>query len=113
MELSNIRLKIIRATMYAAGLTIVFITGVTITADLYPPLKNWLKITFSHHWIGKGILAAVIFIMVSLILSLLPAHIDEGKIKTLVRSAWVLVIITLIGTLVITSFFIYEAFLKH
>ena len=113
MELSSIRFKIMRAITYAAAIAVIFITGVTVTADLYLPLKNWLKITFSHHWIGKGVLAGMLFIAASVILSLFPAPEDEMKIKSLARSIGKLVIISIIGTIIITAFFYYEAFLKH
>ncbi len=113
MELSNIRFKIIRATTYAAAFAVVFITGITVTADLYLPLKNWLKLIFSHHWIGKGILASVVFAMVLVIFSFIPVPPDELKSKILMRSVWKLVIASLAGTLIIVAFFMYEAFLKH
>ena len=113
MELSTIRFKIIRATTYAAALAVTFITGVTITADLYLPLKDWLKLTFSHHWVGKGILAVILFVGISAVLLLFPAPKNEMKAKTLAQSIWTLVIVSLIGTIGIIAFFIYEAFFKH
>ena len=113
MELSNIRFKIIRATTCAAACTVAFITGITVAADLYLPLKNWLKLTFSHHWVGKGILAGVVFAAVIVIVSFIPAPEDDLKAKMLARSSWKLVIVSLVGTLVIILFFIYEAFFKH
>jgi len=113
MELSNIRFTIIRATTYAAAFAVAFITGITITADLYLPLKDWLKLTFSHHWVGKGMLAIVLFVGISAILLLFPAPKDEVKTKALARSTWILVIVSLMGTISIIAFFIYEAFLKH
>ncbi|MBI5913554.1 hypothetical protein HY839_03915 [Candidatus Azambacteria bacterium] len=113
MELSHIRFTIIRATTYAAALAVAFVTGITVTADLYLPLKDWLKLTFSHHWVGKGVLAAAVFIVATAVFSLLPVPADELKAKTLAQSTRKLVIVSLGGTLVIILFFIYEAFLKH
>lgn len=113
MELSNIRFKIVRATLCAAACTITFITGITVAADLYPPLKSWLKLTFSHHWVGKGILAGAVFTAVIVIVSFIPAPENDVKAKTLTRSVWALVAASLAGTLVIIIFFIYEAFFKH
>lgn len=113
MELSNIRFKIIRTTTYAAAFAVAFITGVTVTADLYLPLKDWLKLTFSHHWIGKGMLAIAFFVGISAVLVLFPAPKDEMKAQALARSTWTLVIVSLIGTISIIAFFIYEAFFKH
>lgn len=113
MELSNIRFKIIRATTYGAALAIAFVTGITVTADLYLPLKNWLKLMFSHHWIGKGILAGAVFAAVTILFSFIPVPLNELKAKILARSARNLALVSLAGTLIIIAFFIYEAFLKH
>ncbi|MEK7493924.1 MAG: hypothetical protein AAB630_02070 [Patescibacteria group bacterium] len=113
MQLSNIRFKLTRAALCAAAFSVTFITGITVTADLYLPLKNWLKLMFSHHWIGKGVLAGVVFTVIAIIFSFMPTPIDELKARTLSRSAWKLTIISCIGALVIVMFFIYEAFLKH
>ncbi|MBS3105332.1 hypothetical protein J4234_03695 [Candidatus Woesearchaeota archaeon] len=33
-----------------------------IAAELYGPFKNLLKSTFSHHWIGKGIIITIVFL---------------------------------------------------
>lgn len=113
MELSNIRFTIIRATTCAAAFAVAFVTGITIAADLYLPLKDWLKLTFSHHWVGKGVLAIALFVGISAILLFFPTPKDEMKAKALARSTWTLVIASLIGTISIIVFFIYEAFFKH
>lgn len=48
-----------------AALTIIFITALTIIAELHPPTKDWLQTTFTHHWIGKSVLALVVFGLLS------------------------------------------------
>lgn len=104
---------IIRATTYGAALAVAFVTGVTVTADLYLPLKNWLKLMFSHHWVGKGVLAGMVFTVAAIIFSFMPVPLDDMKAKILARGARNLVLVSLAGTLIIIAFFIYEAFLKH
>lgn len=99
--------------MLGAAFAVSFIAGVTVTADLYLPLKNWLKLMFSHHWIGKGVLAGVIFVAVTIIFSFIPTPLVELRAKILARSTRNLVIVSCAGTLIIIAFFIYEAFLKH
>ena len=47
------------------ALTIIFITALTIVAELHVPTKDWLQTTFTHHWIGKSILALVLFGLLS------------------------------------------------
>ncbi len=55
------------SAILATAVAIIFITAITIAADLYSPLKNWLKDTFSHHWIGKGVLAAALWMAVAVL----------------------------------------------
>lgn len=56
----------INATL-ATAVVIVFITAITIAAELAPQLKDWLKDSFSHHWIGKGIIAAIMWPIIAVI----------------------------------------------
>lgn len=41
-----------------------------VSAEEMPDLKNWLKATFYHHWLGKGALALVLFTAASLVFRL-------------------------------------------
>lgn len=106
---TDLKIKIANAFAVSAAITAVFITGVTIYADLNPTLKDWLKNTFTHHWIGKGFLAAIIFIaLIPLILFIYPNDKKERLLKNLMILFW----LTIIGALVIFGFFVYEYF-KH
>ena len=90
------------AVILSTILTIIYITVITVAADLYPPLKEFLANTFSHHWIGKSVTAIVIFVLFKVIvLSLKP------KIKTAFLLNW-LTIISVLATLVILAFFTWE-----
>ncbi len=72
-------------------------------------LKTWLADVFLHHWIGKGVLASALFLIVFGLARLMireqPEGATEAHLKRLARS-------TIWGTLLIFAFFIYEAFLK-
>jgi len=96
--------RTIRAFLAAATVTVVFIAAITIVGELYPPLKDWLKATFFHHWLGKGALAAMLFIATGTALSLSPQRETEiaGAIRIL---AWV----SIASGLLILWFFMYEA----
>ena len=90
------------AVILSAILTIIYITVITVAADLYPPLKEALKNASSHHWIGKSITAIVIFVIFKAIfVSLKP------KIKTALLLNW-LTIVSVLATLVILAFFTWE-----
>ncbi|TRZ54772.1 hypothetical protein D4Q76_01700 [archaeon] len=62
---------------------IVFITAITITADIYPALKVLLKETFGHHWIGKSVLATILWLAFALI----PIKSDFIRTKHIVFTA--------------------------
>lgn len=107
--MTNSKLKIICAVTVGSIATVVFITAITIAADLYPPLKDWLKNVFTHHWIGKGILSVVVFAAFGVLRFILPVEADEEKIgKALKILFWLLIL----GILAILGFFVWEALLK-
>ncbi|HEY4475672.1 MAG TPA: hypothetical protein VJB92_03050 [Candidatus Paceibacterota bacterium] len=102
------KIRISSAAVLSSIIVIVFITAITIIADLNPALKDWLKNTFSHHWIGKGILSVVIFAVLTFLFSILPAKdSDAGLAKKLSGLFW----ISVLGTLAIFGFYFYEALL--
>jgi hypothetical protein len=102
------KLKVINSLIISAITAVIFITLITVIADLYSPTKNWLKNIFTHHWVGKGILASSLFIVLTFLFSLTPFSVNENK---LIKNLWLLFAISLLGTLVIFSFYIYETFL--
>ncbi len=101
----------LQALIFGAIITIIFLTLIIITADLYSPLKDFLKNTFYHHWIGKGILGIIVFLISSLIFNLIPSSqdIDNQKISNKLLS---LFFTTILSFLVLTLFYFYEAFIK-
>lgn len=101
------KLNIVNSLILSAAITVIFITLVTIVADLQPPLKNWLKNTFTHHWVGKGILAVAIFVVATFLFSFLPFQIEENKLS---KKVWALFWISILGAFVIFGFYIYETF---
>jgi len=60
-------MKLSLNTTLATTVVIIFIAAITIAAELYSPLKNWLKEIFSHHWIGKGIIAALLWTVIAVL----------------------------------------------
>ena len=104
--MENNKIKIIHSAVCGAIAAVIFIIVVTIVADVYLPLKDWLKNIFTHHWIGKSILSVVIFIVAGGISLILPIQPKEEKIN---KSLKILVWLLIVGVLAIFSFFIYEA----
>lgn len=97
----------IQAVARAAIYAVIAITAITILADLYPPAKEWLKNTFTHHWIGKGVIGMAIFA----VLAIIEGMRGERTIAKVEQSVRTLIRISLLGTIVLLAFFFYE-FLK-
>ncbi|MBI2426289.1 MAG: hypothetical protein HYV34_00410 [Candidatus Kerfeldbacteria bacterium] len=101
----NTKTRWIIGALQAATVAVVLVAVLTVLAELVPALKDWLKATFSHHWIGKGVLALVAFVLVFLIASALAKNVSTQK---LARWMNVLSITTVVTSLVIIGFFIVE-----
>lgn len=104
------KIKLVNSILLGAIITIIFVVAITISAELIPALKDWLKNTFSHHWVGKSILSLAFFAISSFMVSICPCiRADVEKTKKLSLCLfW-----TSIGaTAIIFVFFIWEAFIK-
>lgn len=91
----------------SAIFTIFFITAVTILADLLPSLKNWLKASFSHHWIGKGFLAAILFLLLMGLFSKIQRQPENGTTGGYLRFVSYFAIACVI---ILFGFFAFEAY---
>ncbi len=79
--------------------------ALTITAELYAPLKLWLKNIFFHHWIGKSVLVAILFVVLGFPLSHIKKNSSLGlALKTLA-------LVAVISVVVIVLFFALESYL--
>jgi len=85
---------------------VAFVSIVTVWSELYHPLKDWLKNMFTHHWVGKGILAACIYIVLGGLLTLVKSESEESTRKLLSALFWVIIL----GFAMIAGFYVYEAF---
>jgi len=102
--------KIISSFIAGAIVSVVFIAASTIGGELYHPFKDWLKATFYHHWVGKGILSVAIFLVVTLLHSFVPKNTNEERLR---KCFMILFWLAVVSTLSITIFFIYEFVIKH
>lgn len=99
--------KLISSFAVAAVVAIVFITFATIFGELYSPFKDWLKETFNHHWIGKGVIAIAIFYALGFLGYFKAKDSDDALVTVLKIVFWV----ALVGIFAITGFYLYEYFL--
>lgn len=108
----NSRQKLVRGIIWGAVFSIVATTALTIGGELYSPLKNWLTMTFSHHWLGKSILSIVVFVAVVLIASVVSKseedeNQDDDKFTRLI---WTLFVVATTATFGLVGFYLYEYF---
>lgn len=93
----------LRALAHATSTTIVTITALTIIAELYSPLKDMLTKIGSHHWIGKSLIAVVVFGVTAFILnSLFKKALSEHT------ALYGTVVTTLGCALLLVGFFTFE-----
>ena len=94
--------KLIISSAYATILTIVFVVVITVWAELYAPLKNWLAGFSGHHWTSKSIFSVLVYVVAIMVLYLLPhKNSNNGLRKSLVS----LFIFTVLGVFALTLFF--------
>lgn len=96
--------RITTSIHYATAATAAALAVLIITAEKYAPLKDWLKATFSHHWLGKGALAILFFMAVTIFVALL----GPSKEK-LARLIIIETIIVALSAVVICVFFFLHA----
>lgn len=101
-------LKFVQSVLLSAIVVCVFVPAITIAAELEPALKAWLKDTFFHHWVGKGILSIIIFACVSALLSFLPRKVEAENVSRLLL---ILSLSALASVTAICGFFVWEFFL--
>ncbi|OGZ05608.1 MAG: hypothetical protein A2845_04575 [Candidatus Lloydbacteria bacterium RIFCSPHIGHO2_01_FULL_49_22] len=72
MENNNTRIDAARVIgiTTAAALSIVWIAASTIGTEVSAPFKAFLKGAFTHHWIGKGGIAIILFFVVTFVMTL-------------------------------------------
>jgi hypothetical protein len=101
------RLKIIYSFTVSAIFTVIFIAIATVLSELYHPFKSWLAETFTHHWIGKGVLAVIVFLGMRFFYSFFYFHRIPVGVDTRLRKALLILFwITIISSLILLGFFI-------
>lgn len=102
----NMRQKIIVGSLLSAIVTAIFIAVITIAGELAPPLKDWLKQSFYHHWLGKSALAGILFFALGILFSFISPRGNAALSASVRALTWT----SILSALVIFGFFIAEAF---
>ncbi len=80
----------VRSVAIAAMVTAVMLAVLIVSAEEIPALKDWLKATFYHHWLGKGALAIIVFIVVT-VAARLQGRADASKLAGIIFAEAVVV----------------------
>ncbi|MCR4330306.1 MAG: hypothetical protein NUV49_00225 [Patescibacteria group bacterium] len=104
------RLKIVNSFITGAIVASVFIAAATIGGELYKPFKDWLAGTFYHHWVGKGVLAVAIFLLVAFMHGLIIKNSTEDRVR---KHLFILLGVLVVSSLSILLFFLYEFNIRH
>lgn len=95
----------------ATIVSIIYIPLITIVAELYAPLKDFLKNIFWHHWLGKSAILVILFIAVTLISgAFLSKHEEDNNrdSRFLTSVFW----LSVFSALAVLLFFVIE-YTKH
>ena len=63
--------------------TAVMLAVIIVAAEEIPALKDWLKATFTHHWLGKGALAIAVVVVVT-IAARLQGKTDPSRLASVI-----------------------------
>jgi len=100
------KVNIISSVFISTAIVSVFIAFATIFAELFHPFKDWLKETFYHHWVGKGVLSIVLFFILLIPLTYMRKSPSRDYCFYIMAAFW----IVLLSMLSIALFYLYEAF---
>jgi len=95
-----------QAAAEGAAAVAVLIATLTIGAELWSPLKDFLKAIFTHHWIGKSALAVLLFAVVFFVRSSSQA---SASMQSLERAVYAAIWAHALSSIAIISFFVVHA----
>ena len=99
-------MKNIKSLSISSILTIILITFLTIYAELNSLFKEFLKSLTGHHWVSKGAISLIFFILAYFILNKFTSK--EKNVNYYINMVLIFVIL---GSLAIFGFYIYEFFI--
>lgn len=94
-----------RALSLATSWTIIFIVAMTIVSELYKPLKTILADLSGHHWVSKGIVALIFFVILYKLLYKKTLYEKDSQNYELA-----VIGVTVLGGLAIFGFYIWHYF---
>jgi len=94
--------KLLTAVIVGLVIATLFTSVLVPIKETNPGLKTWLRTTFTHHWIGHGVLTLAVFALSTLAAFPLAGNLDQEK------SLWLTLLATIAGSLIISGFYVLE-----
>lgn len=98
-------LRLTKASLEGVILVSILIASLTIGGELYSPLKDFLKNTFMHHWLGKSYLSVALFLLI-----LFVRFFSKSDLKKISRTVYLAVVFSLVSSLSMMGFFVAHTF---
>lgn len=96
------KLRLIYASAISSSVAALFVTIITIAAELNPPIKDWLKALSGHHWTSKSIFSVLLYLVVLVFIYLIFRRVNAKKIH---YALWGAITLTVVGSLALFIFF--------
>jgi len=94
--------SLIYASSLSAIINVVFVTTVTILAELNAPLKDWLKSLSGHHWTSKSIISVLLYLLLLVLFYIVLKNVDAKKVR---EAVFLAILSALSGSFLILGFF--------
>jgi hypothetical protein len=102
-----------RAFVLAAVSSIIFVTVSTIAAELNSGFKGFLATVFTHHWIGKSVIASVVFVMIFLVSAYALMQQETPKDINYWRWTLLLLVVVIVGQIAIYGYYAWNFIVFH
>jgi len=94
-----------KSLTHSTVLTIALITLITVWSEMSKPLKDFLAGITGHHWVTKGVLAFVFFIVLYLVFSKLFNDYEDIN-----KQGYYIIGAAILGGLIIFIFYVWHFF---
>jgi hypothetical protein len=102
--MKNVNLQSVKAAAEGVAAVAVLVAVLTIVGEMYSPLKDILTNVFKHHWLGKGALSIVLFVLVYQ-----TRRGEYARADTTSRAIYLAVIVSFLSTAAMLGYFVLHS----
>ena len=93
----------LKASIIASIYSIWFVVVITIWAEMTPSLKTMLTNLTGHHWVSKGVLMAVLYVVI------IAINFNKGSSTGIKKAFYWLNLSAILGAAILFLFFIWHS----